>query len=72
VGPTDATASAEVDGVGEEPLERRLLRRALIAYPIAIAVGIFVPRLALALYWLIALYLVLPFRALSRLVFHRS
>jgi uncharacterized membrane protein len=72
VGPTDATAGAEVDRGGEEPLERRLLRRALIAYPIAIAVGIFVPRLALALYWLIALYLVLPFRALSRLMFRRS
>jgi uncharacterized membrane protein len=66
VGPMDAAAGAEVDGVGEESMERRLLRRALIAYPIAIAVGIFVPRLALALYWLIALYLALPFRALAR------
>jgi uncharacterized membrane protein len=52
--------------------ERRELWPALAAYVVAILVGIALPRLAVGLYFGVAVYLVVPFRDLRRLLFSRS
>jgi uncharacterized membrane protein len=52
--------------------ERRQLWPVLAAYVIAILVGLALPRLAVALYFAVAVYLLVPFRELRRLLFSRS
>ena len=60
-------------GEGEEAQdERRRLPLVVIGYVIAILVGLAVPGVAVALYFGIAVYLVVPFREVARLVFRRS
>ena len=44
----------------------RKLEPGLISYVVAIAIGLLLPRAAVALYFLIALFLLIPFRALFR------
>jgi hypothetical protein len=43
----------------------------VIGYVIAILVGLVLPKVAVALYFGIAVYLVVPFREVARLVFRR-
>ncbi len=52
--------------------ERRQLLPVVIGYVTAIVIGLFVPGVAVALYFGLALYLVVPFRDVRRLLFHRS
>jgi hypothetical protein len=60
-------------GEGEElqSTQRKLLP-VVIGYVIAILIGLAVPGLAVALYLGLAVYLVVPFREVSRLLFRRS
>jgi hypothetical protein len=39
---------------------------------IAIVIGLFVPLVAMALYFALAVFVVVPFRDVGRLLFHRS
>ena len=60
-------------GEGEEPPgEQRRLLPVVIGYVIAILIGLLLPGLAVALYFGIAIYLVVPFREVARLLFRRS
>jgi TMEM175 potassium channel family protein len=58
---------------GEEQLstERKLLP-VVIGYVIAILLGLIAPGAAVALYLGLAVYLIVPFREVARLLFHRS
>jgi uncharacterized membrane protein len=60
--------------VADEELEseRTTLLPAVISYLIAIGVGLLVPRLAVVLYFGVAMYLVVPFREIARLLFRRA
>ncbi|MGE5292179.1 MAG: hypothetical protein ACM3ML_34335 [Micromonosporaceae bacterium] len=58
-------------GDGEELYVRRRLLPVVIGYVIAIVIGLAVPQVAAALYFGIAVYLVVPFREVARL-FRRS
>jgi TMEM175 potassium channel family protein len=51
----------------EELHSQRRLRLAVIAYVVAIVIGLFLPRVAVALYFAIALYLIVPLREVARL-----
>ena len=44
----------------------------VIGYVIAILIGLVLPWLAVALYFGIAVYLIVPFREVARLLFRRS
>ena len=60
-------------GDGEEPDgERHKLLPVLIGYVVAILLGLALPDLAVALYFGIAVYAIVPFREVARLVFRRS
>ena len=60
-------------GQGKEPPgEQRRLLPVVIGYVIAILIGLFLPGVAVALYFGIAIYLVVPFREVTRLLFRRS
>jgi uncharacterized membrane protein len=64
---------ARGDAVDEElEEEREKLLPVLIGYLLAIAVGLVLPRLAVLLYFGLAIYLVVPFREVARLLFRRS
>ena len=52
--------------------ERRQLWPVLAAYMTAILVGLALPRLAVGLYFAVAVFLIVPFRDLRRLLFTRS
>jgi hypothetical protein len=52
--------------------DRRKLLPVIIRYVIAILIGLPLPELAVALYFGIAVYLVVPFREVARLLFRRS
>lgn len=52
--------------------ERRKLLPVVIGYVIAIGVGLALPALAVAFYFGIAVYLVVPFREVARALFRRS
>jgi uncharacterized membrane protein len=58
---------------GEElqTVQRKLLP-AVIGYLIAILIGILVPRAAVTLYFFLAVYLIVPFGEMARLLFRRS
>jgi uncharacterized membrane protein len=56
----------------EEAYERRSLLPVVIAYVTAILVGLALPRVAVALYFGIAVFLVVPFGEVRRLLFRRS
>jgi uncharacterized membrane protein len=59
-------------GEGEEPPgEQRKLLPVVIGYVIAIIIGLLLPGAAVALYFAIAIYLVVPFREVARLLFRR-
>jgi uncharacterized membrane protein len=51
--------------------ERQTVLPALIGYLVAVGVGCLLPRVAVALYCAIAVYLIVPFKELARLLFHR-
>ncbi len=57
---------------GEELYVRRRLLPVVIGYVVAILIGLAVPQVAVALYFGIAVYLVVPFREVRRLLFRRS
>ena len=56
----------------EELYERRNLLAVVIGYVTAILVGLALPKVAVALYFGIAVYLVVPFGEVGRLLFRRS
>ena len=51
---------------------RRKLLPVLIGYVIAILIGLVLPGVAVAVYFGIAVYLIVPFREVARLLFRRS
>ena len=57
---------------GEEVYERRSLLPVVIGYVTAILVGLALPKVAVALYFGIAVFLVVPFGEVKRLLFRRS
>jgi uncharacterized membrane protein len=58
---------------GDEPQgPRRKLLPVVIVYVIAILIGLVLPGAAVALYFGIAVYLIVPFRQVARLLFRRS
>jgi TMEM175 potassium channel family protein len=57
---------------GEEAYERRSLLPVVIGYVTAILVGLALPKVAVALYFGIAVFLVVPFGEVRRLLFRRS
>ena len=61
--------SQQADG-GELYARRRLLP-IIIGYVIAILIGLVLPQVAVALYFGIAVYLIVPFREVTRLLFRR-
>ena len=64
--PGDGGDGDEVQG------PRRRLLPVLIEYVIAILIGLFLPGVAVVLYCAIAVYLIVPFRHVARLLFRRS
>ena len=56
----------------EETIERRDTLPAIVAYVAAIAVGLALPRLAVVIYFGIAVYLVLPIREVGQALSRRS
>ncbi len=56
---------------GEKLYERRSLLVVVIGYVVAILIGLAAPQVAVALYFGIAVYLVVPFREVRRLLFRR-
>ena len=58
---------------GEEPpgAQQKLLS-VVIGYVIAIITGLLLPAAAVAVYFALAVYLVVPFREVARLLFRRS
>ena len=68
-----APAHYSPQGEGEElRSSRRKLLPTVIGYVTAIVVGLALPAAAVALYFGIAVYLVVPFRDVARLLFRRS
>ena len=63
--------SPQGDGAEVEGPRRKLLP-VVIGYVIAILIGLVLPWLAVALYFGIAVYLIVPFREVARLLFRRS
>ena len=58
---------------GEDPhSDQRKLLPVVIGYVIAILIGLALPELAVALYFGIAVYAIVPFREVARLLFRRS
>jgi hypothetical protein len=51
---------------------RRKLLPVVIGYVIAIIIGLVLPEVAVVLYCAIAVYLIVPFRDVARLLFRRS
>jgi uncharacterized membrane protein len=62
--------SSQGDGDEVQGPRRRLLP-VVIGYAIAILIGLFLPQVAVALYFGIAVYLIVPFRHVARLLFRR-
>ena len=59
-------------GEGEEPPgEQRRLLPVVIGYVLAIVIGLLLPGVAVALYFGIAIYLIVPFREVAQLLFRR-
>jgi TMEM175 potassium channel family protein len=56
----------------ESRIEERKLLSVLIGYVVAILIGLALPRLAVVFYFGIAIYLIVPFREVARLLFRRS
>lgn len=54
------------------PGAQRKLLPATIGYVIAIAIGLLLPRAAVALYFCLAVFLIVPFREMARLLFRGS
>ena len=63
--------SPQGDGAEVEGPQRKLLP-VVIEYVIAILIGLVLPWLAVVLYFGIAVYLIVPFREVARLLFRRS
>jgi uncharacterized membrane protein len=63
--------SPQRDGVESEGPQRKLLP-VVIGYVIAILIGLVLPGVAPALYFVIAVYLVVPFQDVAHLLFRRS
>jgi uncharacterized membrane protein len=56
----------------EQVRERKALLPVVIAYLVAILIGIVLPAAAVGLYCLLAIFLVVPFKTLGRVIFNRS
>jgi uncharacterized membrane protein len=56
----------------EKDAVRRTILPVATVYVVAILVGLILPALAVALYCVLAIYLVVPFREIAQLLFHRS
>jgi uncharacterized membrane protein len=67
-------ADAEADGDADdtEHSERKPFLPVFLAYVVAILIGLAFPTVAVALYCALAIYLVVPFRELRRLLFARD
>jgi len=63
--------SPQEEGQDLQSAQRKLLP-ATIGYVIAIAIGLLVPRAAVAFYFCLAIYLIVPFGEMTRLLFRRS
>ncbi len=57
---------------GELPSDQRKLLPVVIGYVIAILIGLALPELAVALYFALAVYLIVPFREVARLLSRHS
>jgi uncharacterized membrane protein len=57
---------------GGKDVVRRTILPVAAAYVVAILVGLILPRLAVGLYCLLAIYLVIPFKEMSHLLLRRS
>lgn len=70
----DAYARREPRGHGRDDAQQahRKLLPVVVGYVIAILIGLVLPQAAVALYFGIAVYLVVPFREIARLLFRRS
>ena len=65
-----ASTSTHRNADGDETQgPRRKLLPVVIGYVIAILIGLVLPRVAVALYFGIAVYLIVPFREVARLLF---
>ena len=64
--------SPHQDDEEEVHTDRRKLLPVVIGYVIAILIGLAVPVAAVALYFVIAVYLIVPFREVARLLVRRS
>jgi uncharacterized membrane protein len=63
--------SPQDEGEALQTAQRKLLP-ATIGYVIAILIGLVFPRVTVALYFVLAVYLIVPFGELARLLFRRS
>ena len=63
---------SEREGESLERQEGRHMVRVVIGYAVAILVGLALPELAVALYFAVAVYLVVPFREVRQLLFGRG
>ena len=69
----DANTSTQTHQADEElQTDRHTIIPVLIAYVVAILVGLALPTLAVALYFALAIFLVVPFRDIRRLLFTTS
>ncbi len=66
-----ASLCARRDDTEEDKIEEREVLPVIIAYVTAILVGLAFPRVAVVLYFGVAVYLVLPIREVARLLFQR-
>ena len=71
VGRREHLYSQQEDGEESQSAQRRLLS-AVLGYVIAILIGLLVPRAAVTLYFFLAVYLIVPFGEMARLLFRRS
>lgn len=63
--------SRREEGEESQTVQRKLLP-AVIGYVIAILIGLLAPRAAVTLYFFLAVYLIVPFGEMARLLFRRS
>ena len=64
--------SPQADGEETQDAPRKRLLPVVIGYVIAILIGLALPTAAVALYLAVAVYLIVPFREVARLLFRRT
>ena len=65
-------SSSTKAGTSSPPGAQQKLLSVVIGYVIAIITGLLLPAVAVAVYFALAVYLVVPFREVARLLFRRS